>query len=281
MGTGPKKWTEALIDERVKDGRGKGVGDDYKPWIYIQEFSSRGNQTRIPGVKFKRTVHTMSYMERRLFLLHEFLPNFVSYLEQYPMERRITLGAAAALGIRHPVYPGTKVPVVMTLDAVVTLTGPDGRPVTAGWDAKPEAELLKPRVLEKMSLHKAYCRHVGMEHFVFTERTAPTRLARNIDLVRMSLPKDGEEESVPGLFTVHPELMLDDLELNRPRVPIWSYCERYDALHQLPLGTGLRIFKCLIWHHRVKVDMTAQKLELLQVPAPEKRQQANAVRRAA
>jgi len=271
MGRGPKKWTEALITERIKDGRGQGQGDHFKPWIYVQEFSSRGTQTRIPGVKFNRVVHTMSYMERRMFLLHEFLPNFVAYYEQYPMDRRITLGAAKALGLRHPVYPGTKVPVVLTLDAVVTLRGPDGQPFVAAWDAKPQSELLKPRVREKLSLAKAYCRHVGMPHYLFTEKSASTRMARNIDLVRMSLHRDGEEELVPGLFTDHPQQMLDALARRRPRMPIWEYCARYDATQGLPTGTGLRVFKLLVWNRQVEVDMNAKQLELLEVPAPSER----------
>ena len=67
----------------------------YLPWLYVQEFSSKGTQTRIPGVKVRRTVHTFSYLERALFLYLEFQDNFLGFHEQSPMDRRITLAPPA------------------------------------------------------------------------------------------------------------------------------------------------------------------------------------------
>ena len=132
MGTGPKRWTEELIAERVKAGRGRGEGERYAPWLYVQEFSSKGTQTRVPSFKLNRTIHTFSYLERALFLYTEFQDNFLGYAEQYPMDRRVTLGAAKSLVLRHPRYPFTGVPVVMTLDALVTMRGADGSAQHAG-----------------------------------------------------------------------------------------------------------------------------------------------------
>jgi len=263
---GPKKWTEELIADRVKAGRGRGTGKNYSPWLTVQEFSSRGTQTRVPSPKLKRTVHTFSYMERSLFLVTEFLPAFVDFQEQYPLDRSITLGAARVLDIQHPRYPRTATPLVMTMDALVTLRGPDGHEQLAGWDVKPARHLLNPRVLAKLSLHRAFCNHIGIPHHLFTEASIPRDVVRNIDWIRMALPKDGELEVVQGLFTVHPAQLLSELAACRTRPTISHFCSQYDKAHKLPLGTGLRVFKLLLWEHRIGVDFSARRIELEPIP---------------
>ena len=44
-------WTQAKFERYVKEGRGKGRGKDYKPWITIQDFPSVGRASRLPGWK--------------------------------------------------------------------------------------------------------------------------------------------------------------------------------------------------------------------------------------
>ena len=275
---GPEKWTEDLIAQRVKDGRGQGEGENYSPWLFVQEFSSKGTQTRIPSVKLKRTIHTFSYLERWLFLYTEFQQNFFDFQEQFPMERAVTLGVAKTLGIRHSRYPVTQVPVVMTMDAVVTTkgaTGPDGKAVglsVAAWDVKPARQLLKPRVVAKLSLHKAYCAHRGIPHYIFTENSISRDVIRNIDWIRMSLPKDGELVVVPGLFTWRPDQMLEELATRRsnPRSTpsITDFCAQYDVANKLERGTGIRILKQLLWDHRVQVNMNAKWIEREPIARP-------------
>lgn len=263
---GPKKWTEELIAARAKEGRGQGSGATFSPWLYVQEFSSRGTQTRVPSFKLKRTVHTFSYIERGYFILAEFLANFGDWQEQRPMDRGITLGAASKLAIKHPVYPRTSVPVVMTLDAVYSTIDLEGKVHLAGLDFKPERRLRDERTKAKLSLHRAYCTHVGMPHALYTENSISWQAVRNIDWVRMALPKDGEIEVVPGLFTEHLPQFEQDLLACRKRLNITQFCQQYDQAHKVEPGTGLRLFKLLVWEHRVSVNMEARWLEREPLP---------------
>jgi hypothetical protein len=278
---GPQIWTEELIAQRVKNGRGIGEGANYSPWLLVQEFSSTGTQTRIPSAKLKRTIHTFSYLERALFLYTEFQSNFEGYQEQFPMERSITLGAAQTLNIKHPRYPRTSVPVVMTLDAVVTMRGDDGRARVGAWDVKPARQLGKKRVAEKLSLHKAYCAHSGISHNIFTENSISKDVIRNIDWIRMSLPRDGELASVEGIFTWHPDQMLEQLATSRKTPDVSIFCAQYDFLNHLESGTGLRIFKMLLWQHRVRVNLDAKWIEREPIPRPAPGWKSGLLRKAA
>lgn len=263
---GPQNWTEELVQQRLKDGRGTGAREGFSPWLKVQEFSSRGNQTRIPSLKLKRTIHTFSYLERALYLVKEFEANFWDFNEQRAMDRAVTLGYAKALGINHPRYPRTKVPIVMTLDAVTTEIDPDGVISVSAWDVKPLRHLSNPRVLAKLSLHKAYCAHVGMPHYIFTEASVPRNVVRNIDYLRMSLPRDGEIEVTPGLLTWRQDEFLEDLFKCRTRPAITHFCSQYDQANKVEPGTGLRLFKILAWQRRLHVNLEAKWLEQQPIP---------------
>lgn len=266
MGTGPKRWTEDLIARRFREGRGRGEQAAYTPWLYVQEFSSQGTQTRIPSLVIDRTIHTHSYIEKALYLVHEYEPGLVDYREQYPLDRRVTLGAAQALGIRHPLYPITRVPVVMSIDAVVTRRRVDGSLDVSAWDAKPHAELANRRVVEKLTLHRAYCAHHHMPHHVFTEKSVPKQRIRNIEWLRGAVLKPGEVETVPGLFVTHRASMLRALSTGKLNISVRTFCTDFDGAHGFPAGTALRLIKVLAWERVIELDLDLEEVELQPVP---------------
>ena len=266
---GPNLWTEEIVQRRYAEGRGQGEGDDdFTPWQYVQEFSSRGTQSRVPQLMLKRTVHTFSYIERALLLFVEFWLRPRLYREQFAMDRGITMGAAAALGIRHPRYPVTRAFVVMTLDAVVSHSDTAGRAIVAAYDCKPSRFLVHKRTLEKLALHKVYCAHRGWPHHLITEHSIPRQFVRNLDWLRSGPERAGEIEVVSGMFTTLPQVMLEDLISRRPVVSIRNYCKAFDHKHWLPRGTGLRLLKVLIWRRDLVVDLNQAALTLVPMPFP-------------
>lgn len=266
MGTGPKRWTEDLIKKRQKAGRGQGSASEYLPWISVQEFSSQGNQTRVPSLVFNRTVHTFSYIEHAMYLYHEFQPGLLDYREQYPMDRSITLGAAKALGIRHPTYPITRNPVVMTLDALVFRKAPDGTTAVSAWDAKPLEKLDEPRIREKLALHKAYCKFVGIPHYLFTENSLSGNFVANIEWLRGSLPKPGEHDSILPLLAIHTNRIIETLAITSKKLSIGKFCALYDDANLFEHGITMRLFKILIWNRVISVDLNAKAVERLPLP---------------
>ena len=279
---GPNRWTEEIVQRRIEEGRGQGErDDDFTPWQCVQEFSSRGTQSRVPPLMLKRTVHTFSYIERALFLFVEFWLRPWLYREQFAMDRGITMGAAAALGIRYPRYPVTRAFVVMTLDAVVSHSDTAGRPIVAAYDCKPARFLVRKRTLEKLALHKAYCAHRAWPHYLITERSIPRQFVRNLDWLRSGPERAGEIELVPGMFTTMPQIMLEDLFSRRPAASIRDYCKAFDHKHWLPRGTGLRILKVLIWRRDLEVDLNQAALTLAPMPVPTRPSVDLALRRAA
>lgn len=56
----------------IKEGRGQGIGFEYKPWINIQDVPSLGRSTRLKGIKTGREHQFLSDMERNYFYILEY-----------------------------------------------------------------------------------------------------------------------------------------------------------------------------------------------------------------
>lgn len=152
-----RRITEKRIQRLLKEGRGSGHGADYKPFIKVGDFASRGRVHREKSQTHGRVVHLFSDMELDVFRKFDGRPGVVDIREQYPLCRAETLVIADQLGLRHPAMHGVDVPV--TSDLVVDFAG--GRRVAIA--VKPPGELGSRRVLEKLEIERAFHRRHGVE----------------------------------------------------------------------------------------------------------------------
>jgi peroxiredoxin len=93
---------ELKIQKWIKEGRGQGFGNSYKPWITIRDVSSEGRSHRVFGHKCQRTHHLLSDLELSAFLLLEWHSSTIDIREQYPLNLEQTLEIAKTIGIPHP-----------------------------------------------------------------------------------------------------------------------------------------------------------------------------------
>lgn len=49
-----KRTRTSKVEKWIKEGRGSGIGADYKPWLNIRNVSSLGRSTRLKGIKTNR-----------------------------------------------------------------------------------------------------------------------------------------------------------------------------------------------------------------------------------
>ncbi len=82
-----QKWSEEKIERLEREGRGKGAGADYRPWIQVSDFSSLGKSRRVFSRKTGRVHHLLSDIEWHMFLLLEFSPRVLDIREQFPLPR--------------------------------------------------------------------------------------------------------------------------------------------------------------------------------------------------
>jgi hypothetical protein len=105
----------------VREGRGSGRGEEYKPWLTVRDLSSKGESSRMQGWRTgKRLVHLFSRLERNFLYSVEWDRSVVDYREQFPLDLAVTCAIADELGIDHPVSPDTGRFWPMTTDLLVT-----------------------------------------------------------------------------------------------------------------------------------------------------------------
>lgn len=173
-----RSTTEKTILKRKDRGRGK--GKDYTPYHHIQDVPSKGLSTRVNGWKTGRIHHFLSKLEWLYFFLLDWSPSVIDIREQYPLEIQETIKIAERLGIRHPVDPKTKHPIVMTTDFVLTIKRPIGS-VEHARTVKYTKDLNSRRVLEKLEIERLYWLARGIDWGIVTEQEINRIVAANVE----------------------------------------------------------------------------------------------------
>jgi hypothetical protein len=92
----------SVIEQRIAEGRGKGTGASYDPWLHVQDVATDGRAWRIKGWKTGRDHHLLSDHEHDYFLIVHWSPKVVDIREQFPLPLETTLEIAKKIGIAHP-----------------------------------------------------------------------------------------------------------------------------------------------------------------------------------
>jgi hypothetical protein len=268
MGKRRIKWTEVAINKRIKQGYGRGSGTDYKPWIRVQDFASRGRIHRVLGMKTNRVHHLFSDLEANAFHLHDFHPLVSDIREQYPLlPLEETIAIAEECGIVHPSDPYTRCPIVMTTDQFVTFSDATGDAYRAR-TIKYKKDLSKLRVLEKLEIERRYwkTRHIDWE--IVSECEINTNVVANIKWIRPYFRiSDLYPLSYEFVTTASTSLAARVSEENSSLVGITSAFDRDSGASP---GTGLAIVRYLLANRVWVVDMTkriqpSERLEVTSV----------------
>lgn len=249
------KWTEDKIQRWVAEGRGQGTGPHYKPWLTVHDVPAQGRRHRPFSQKFGREFQLFSDVEFGVFLLAEYSPLIIEAEEQRPIDRALSLDMASALGIRHPHYPPTEVPTVLTVDLLVTVDR-NGRRTKLGIDAKTSDQLDKPHVLAKLQLTKRCLAEQGCGHVVICETHLPKPLINNLVWLRSALPHKRELLAYPDQLEEAAGRLLDYLPSQLATSKrLQSVCDELDRLIGWEPTTALRAARILLHTHRLYTDL--------------------------
>lgn len=243
--------TEKKISEMEKEGRGKGDGDEYKPWINIQDFPSIGLTTRGKGWKTNRIHQFLSKLERDYFYVLEWDNAVVDIREQFPLIREDTWYIANEKGIKHPVDPKSQVPIVMTTDFVITVKDSKGTRHVAR-TVKPSKDLENGRVIEKFEIERAYWESRGIDWGIITEKEIPKDMVENVEWLHSSY---FEIEALPA-STLNTYVQQMKSFIKKYDTSIIEMVNEFDQTFQLEIGMGLEILKHLIARKDTPVDIT-------------------------
>jgi len=190
----------------------------------------------------------MSSNETNLFYLLDWSDKILDIREQYPLIDLVeAIKIAESAQIRYPYDAKSGFPYVMTSDFYIEST--NGVVTIA---VKPSLELEKPRVREKLEIERRYWRSKGIKWELVTEHEINNAKARNIEWLSQA-----SDLTLFGLSTELQSVCIDHF--------MSSYI-LYDTLgglfkdleqrFGLNAGCGINIYKHLIYHKEIKVDVS-------------------------
>ncbi len=247
-------WNPRTIARLIKEGRGQGYWADYLPWLTVRDFSSLGLSSRIRGNTTSRVHHLFSkHLELAYFYILDWSPLVTDIREQFPLlPLEETLRIAERLGVRHPMDPGARQPIVMTTDFLIaTGTGRDRRErarTTKPWDK------LTPRVLEKFAIEREYFRVRGIDWGVVTELELPRTLVANLDILHPYHDFGRDSPLAPALI----DAVATDLtaRMARGEGSLAAAAKDCNRAFGLPQATALTVGNYLVATQQWNIDLT-------------------------
>lgn len=247
------QWTEDAIQKRELEGRGKGVREQYVPWIDIHDFSSRGNTHRFIGAYIKRLYLLFSDLELNAFTLCEWSQSYSDIREQMPLDRNLTREIADMLRIEHPTYRGTRVPFVMTTDFLLTNAADEGK--LYALNVKTPDYLAKERQVELLEIQRYYYAAMEVPHQIYVPTDSAKATARTIQWARAAFLKPWTDEPYKGCYREHSLSLESELVESNSDVPLLEYCRFYDSKSRLPQDTALQLARAAIFQRRLSIPM--------------------------
>lgn len=229
--------TDVTFQRWTKEGRGKGRGRVYKPWLTVRDIPSQGRSHRIFGHNSQRIHHLFSDLELATFLILDWKQTTLDIREQFPLERTDTTAIAEQEGIPHP--SSSSVTQYMSSDFLVD-TSEKVLPVFAV-QAKRSEDLAKPRVIEKLEIERRYWLQKQTPWFLITEKDIPSTVFQNIAWL---YPAQSDSVEPPTLIKRF-EFYLQHFS-NAPHSSIIEISKTLDTAYELPAGESLREIRQLL-----------------------------------
>lgn len=237
-------WNAGVYNDYVREGRGRGSGSGYTPWIYIQDFASHGIVSRVKGRTTGRVHHLMSNNELAYFYILDWSDVAVDIREQYPLsDLECAVSAATQAGIKYPTDQVSGYPYVMTCDFMITTEkGLKARTV------KMTTELSNRRTLEKLEIERRYWMTQGVDWKIITERNISFQKAKNIEWLYMAQDLYMSSEFVCARRAMI-QLLLDG------RYCVLDAAQAVEDEYLLMNGAGLQLFKQLVLDKAITINI--------------------------
>lgn len=219
----------------------------------------------VTGIKAQRCHHLLSNAERDYFIILEREPAIIDIREQFPLLTQAdTQAVASSLNYRHPVYPGTQVPVVMTTDFLITFIDSTGEVKLAARSVKYRKEFedadikVKNRIAEKLAIEERYWKMRNVEwKLILHENLSQNKIA-NLGILRT-------------YASIHPSLpteknvgrLLEFIEKSKPAEISLKILlkEASKAVFIDYMGTKA-LFHHLLWVGRLDADLNSREIIL-------------------
>jgi hypothetical protein len=253
MRRGNRKWTDATIDKKIKEGHGQGEGADYIPWTTIHDFNSSGWDRSYMGKKTKRRHHLFSNYEFYYCLLLDWSDYVVDIRERYPLfSNEETVRIAESLNLKHKTNQESGVPYVLTSDFFI-VTNFDGVYQNKVRTVIESINLERKEVIEKFEIERSYWESRDIDWGIVTEKELPMDIVNNLIWLEESWELnniiDFSESDISTLIDILKE------KIQAKESTIYKLTASLDKQYRVETGTFLHLFKHLVFKKELRIDI--------------------------
>lgn len=264
-----RRWgaTEMQVQTWIAAFDGRARGADYRPFTRVRQISSKGRGALVKGIKTGRIHEYLKDLEYYYHILAEYSPEVVDILERYALlPREETISIAEELGIRHPVYPGSNTPKVLTTNMVLVVAGPsceEFRPVCLEYSSQlnPKQKGEKgyahySRTNERLLISQQYWRHRGETERLCTEKMLLTKRAHNLDALRATVIA----KECDWLNPLLPEFVLRFQEFWSARARLNDILVKTAAHFRILPSEAMVLFGRAVWLRLLPVNLDSEAI---------------------
>ena len=246
MGRSIQHFTQDQIQSRIKQGFGQGKGQDYKPWLRVQDVPSIGRSHRIYSHRTNRTHHLLSDLERAVFYILDWKSTTLDIREQFPLILEDSLDIAKEAGIRHPEMAGIK--QVMSSDFLVD-TADKNLPKFV-LQVKPSSVMEDKRTIEKLEIERRYWLKKEIPFFLVSERSFSDVIQDNLSWLYPTIETPHEELDIPRIAEFYKGFLHD-----HPEGTLIDICKTIDTAYQQDPGQALFELRVLMSQRLICFDI--------------------------
>jgi len=246
-------FDEAKIQRFDKEKRGQGAGNEYKPWLTIQDVASKGLSSRIHGRTTGREHHLLSKLEAGAFFLYDWEDSVTDIREQYPLDREETRAIAEEMGIKHPYDSRGAVDIVMTTDFLVDISSDDGEKMIAR-SVKPAEDLNNARTIEKQEIERRYWQGKDIDWGIITEHELPEKRIKKLRWLHEMLSLEHLEVPYSGYWEEKCQLFLN-LLVETSNISAHEMIRMLENKYGFPSGVGLNVLRFLASNKVIGIDL--------------------------
>lgn len=272
------KMTYQRLQALIESGAGMGHGESYQPFLQIRRWNPSPVSTQVLSAlpPYERTGHFFSLSEWCIALLASWAGCLVR--EQFPLwpwphphphydlgddwgislPRSVGMKALCrSAGIRHGVFPGTKIPYIWTIDLALSLPWVEEPAKRCAFiSIKPlESErysYIDPldRGAQKLEMERRYTQEMGIGYFIGDSSLFPNELWANLDWLRASA-------SPPhSMWTVSLASFLDRYGDSLQERPIVELIQRLTVDYSLPPPVAEYLIHHCLWNQIIDCDLS-------------------------
>jgi hypothetical protein len=249
-------WDENKLNKWMQEGRGQGEGNEYKPWLTVTDFSTRGRCSRVKGIKTGRVHHFMADIETCYFYLLEFDEGnkITDIREFYPL-----LDFDEVVHDKQDISKNlftdkkTGYPYIFTTTFLITVKLKNEKTSYAARSVKSSKMLERKTTLEKLEMERRYWQIKGVDWAIVTDKDINRCKAKNIEWALSSihmLPDIGLTEN--DIVELGSALQF---RLANSTKSVRSVIADFDNDYALDTGSGLFLFRYLVAVKAIKIDM--------------------------